>query len=238
MPLTMRSTRSGSTARLRSATSTERISLSRSKGTRRPLRLTTVSSRSWTRSKVVNRPPQSGQTRRRRIAVLSSDGRESFTCVSAIAAIGTAHGRLPPASSLIDREAVGERPHLLLHRRLDQRRRAVRRLRHRVEHLGDQLADLLELGDAEAARRAGRRAEPDAGGDERLLRIVGHAVLVAGEAGADERLLRDVALEPLRPQVDQHQVVVGAAGDDVEAGGSSASRPAPGRSRRCSARRP
>ena len=91
MPLTMRSTRSGSTARLRSATWTERISLSRSKGTRRPLFLMTVSSRSWTRSKVVKRPPQSGQTRRRRMAVLSSDGRESFTWVSSVAAIGTAH---------------------------------------------------------------------------------------------------------------------------------------------------
>ena len=31
---------------------------------------------------VVKRPPQSGQTRRRRIADESSVGRESFTCVS------------------------------------------------------------------------------------------------------------------------------------------------------------
>ena len=84
MPLTIRSTRSGSTGRLRSATWTERISLSRSNGTRRPLRLSTISSRSWTRSKVVKRPPQSGQTRRRRIEVLSSDGRESFTWVSGL----------------------------------------------------------------------------------------------------------------------------------------------------------
>jgi hypothetical protein len=69
MPLTMRSTRSGSTGRLRSAICTERISLSRSKGMRRPLRLTTVSSRSCTRSKVVKRPPQSAQTRRRLMVV-------------------------------------------------------------------------------------------------------------------------------------------------------------------------
>jgi hypothetical protein len=42
----------------------------------------TVSSRSWTRSNVVKRAPQFGQKRRRRIAALSSVGRESFTCVS------------------------------------------------------------------------------------------------------------------------------------------------------------
>ena len=81
MPLTMRSIRSGSTGRFRSAICTERISLSRSNGMRRPLRLTTVSSRSCTRSKVVKRPPQSAQTRRRLIVVWSSLGRESFTCV-------------------------------------------------------------------------------------------------------------------------------------------------------------
>ena len=39
----------------------------------------TVRSRRWTRSNVVHRAPQSGQARRRRIAVLSSVGRESFT---------------------------------------------------------------------------------------------------------------------------------------------------------------
>ena len=55
MPLTTRSTRSGSTGRLRSATWIERASLSRSKGTRWPFFLTTVSSRSCTRSKVVKR---------------------------------------------------------------------------------------------------------------------------------------------------------------------------------------
>ncbi len=82
MPLTSRSIRSGSTARLRSATSMERWSLSRSNGTRLPERLSTTTSRSCTRSKVVKRPAQSGQTRRRRIAAPSSEGRESFTWVS------------------------------------------------------------------------------------------------------------------------------------------------------------
>jgi len=57
----MRSTRSGSTGRFLSATWIERISLSRSNGTRRPVFFTTISSRSCTRSKVVKRPEQSGQ---------------------------------------------------------------------------------------------------------------------------------------------------------------------------------
>ena len=78
----MRSTRSGSTLRLRRAISMERMSFSRSKGTRRPDFFSTMSSRSCTRSKVVKRPPQSGQTRRRRMEDASSVGRESFTWVS------------------------------------------------------------------------------------------------------------------------------------------------------------
>jgi hypothetical protein len=82
MPLTMRSTRSSSTGRLRSAMRMERESFSRSKGTRRPSLLSTVSSRSCTRSKVVKRLWQPGQERRRRMAAPSSAGRLSFTCVS------------------------------------------------------------------------------------------------------------------------------------------------------------
>src|SRR6185437_10112716 len=89
------SMRSGSTARLRSATCTERISLSRSNGTRLPLRLITVSSRNCTRSNVVKRKLQARHTRRRRITAESSVGRESFTCVSRLAQLGQRIG--PPA---------------------------------------------------------------------------------------------------------------------------------------------
>src|SRR5262245_23527445 len=80
--------RSGSTGRLRNAICTERKSLSRSNGTRRPLRLITVSSRSCTRSNVVKRKLQARQTRRRRITAESSVGRESFTWVSRLAQLG------------------------------------------------------------------------------------------------------------------------------------------------------
>jgi hypothetical protein len=88
MPFTTRSSRSGSTGRLRSAICMERSSLSRSNGSRWPVVFTTVSSRSCTRSKVVKRAPQFGHCRRRRIAALSSVGRESLTCVSSFAQNG------------------------------------------------------------------------------------------------------------------------------------------------------
>src|ERR1700674_4204997 len=105
------STRSGSTLRLRSAISTERASLSRSNGTRRPLRLITTRSRNCTRSKVVKRKPQVRHKRRRRIAAESSVGRESFTWVSRLLQLGQ---RIRVTFLLVDREAVGERLHAFL----------------------------------------------------------------------------------------------------------------------------
>src|SRR5262249_8876802 len=68
----------------------------------------------------------------------------------------TAHPKIP---LLIDREAVGQRPHPFLDRGLDQRRLAVGGLRDRVQDLGDHAADLLELGNPEAAGGRGRRAQ-------------------------------------------------------------------------------
>src|SRR3546814_1608381 len=50
-----------------------------------------------------------------------------------------------------------------------------------AQHAADEGAHLLELGAAEAARGGRRRAEADAGGHRRLLRIEGDAVLVAGD---------------------------------------------------------
>src|SRR3954466_9403441 len=104
------SMRSGSTGRLRKATCTDRRSLSRSNGTRRPLRLITVSSRNCTRSNVVKRKLQVRHTRRRRMTEESSVGRESFTCVSRLLQLGQRirqdlYRQLP---LLIDRETVGE----------------------------------------------------------------------------------------------------------------------------------
>src|SRR4051812_40256655 len=73
------SIRSGGTGRLRQAMAIERSSLARSKDSRRLADFTTVRSRSWTRSKVVKRAPQSSHWRRRRIEAPSSLGRLSFT---------------------------------------------------------------------------------------------------------------------------------------------------------------
>src|ERR1700724_795596 len=90
--------RSGSTGRLRSAICTERSSLSRSNGTRRPLRLITTSSRNCTRSKVVKRKPHARHSRRRRIAAEYLVGRESFTCVSRLLQLGQ---RMPGSPFLV-----------------------------------------------------------------------------------------------------------------------------------------
>src|ERR1700712_2230155 len=113
---TIFSTRSGSTGRLRKEICSERTSLSRSNGTRRPLRLITVSSRSCTRSKVVKRKLQAMQTRRLRITAESSVGRESLTCVSRLLQLGHRIPKKPCQKTLlIDRETVRQRPHLFLH---------------------------------------------------------------------------------------------------------------------------
>ena len=86
-----------------------------------------------------------------------------------------------------------------------------------VEHFDDELADQLELGFAEAARGAGRRAEANARGDGGLFGVEGHCVLVAGDMGALERLFGRLAGEALGTQIDQHQVIVGALADDIDA---------------------
>src|SRR5215813_4009828 len=146
--------RSGSTGRLRSAIWTERRSLSRSNGTRRPLRLITVSSRNCTRSKVVKRKLQARQTRRRRITAESSVGRESFTCVSRLAQLGQ---RITPPqpSILIDRKTPNQCFHFVAHSSLHERILLDALLRQHVEDLDDHFAYLTEFGDAESASRAG-----------------------------------------------------------------------------------
>ena len=113
---------------------------------------------------------------------------------------------------------AGQRDRLCLHLGFDLGVAGFAVRRQAVEHLGHQAADVPELGDAEAARGAGRRADADARRDLRLLGIERHAVLVGGDVGAAQRLLRDVAGELLGPQVDQQQVRVGAARHQVEAG--------------------
>src|SRR4051812_24789408 len=159
--------RSASTGRLRKAMRMERSNLSRSKGSREPALLITVSSRSCTRSKVVKRAPQPGQKRRRRIAELSSVGRESFTWVSSLPQNGQRIHKSSPVQSVgpvflkagIDREALAQFPYpcpdplfgdIVIFRICRP---------EGVQHLDDHLADLGEFRAAEATRRRRRAAE-------------------------------------------------------------------------------
>src|SRR5262249_787774 len=112
-----------------------------------------------------------------------------------VAAEWTAHLVVPPvyrcASSVaVYREAAPEVANLPPHLRLALGVPVRAVLGDAVEHVGDQVADLAELGDAEAARRAGRRPQTHARRDGELLRIAWDAVLVDGDAGAVEHLLR------------------------------------------------
>src|SRR5690242_19851862 len=181
--LMTRSTRSGSTGRLRSETWIERASLSRSKGSRWPFFLTTVSSRSCTRSKVVKRAALLGQCRRRRMAARSSVGRESLTCVSSLPQNGQRIAFLPPRGPLdrglwrIDREPRTQGRHLAPHRLFHHVVRGSIAGGEAIEHLGDHVADLTELGVTEAARGGGGTAEPDARCHHWLFWIEGNAIL-------------------------------------------------------------
>ena len=86
-----------------------------------------------------------------------------------------------------------------------------------LEHVGDHVGDVAELGDAEAAGGAGRRADADAAGLDRGQGIERDAVLVAGDRRALERLVGVFAGDAQRPEVDQCEMGVGAAGDEIGA---------------------
>src|SRR5215469_4377641 len=166
MELITRSTRSGSTGRLRKEMWMERASLSRSKGSRWPFFLITVSSRSCTRSNVVKRAAQFGQNRRRRIAARSSVGRESLTCVSSHPQNGqrirpslACSPALAPSEPRIDREPLAECAYLLPHRRFHRGVRLAIRPEP-VQHLDDELPHLPEFRLAKAARGGGWTPQP------------------------------------------------------------------------------
>src|SRR5579871_5062084 len=101
------------------------------------------------------------------MAALSSVGRESLTWVSSLLQKGQ---RIERLKRRVDREAAAEAADPFAHALLD-RAVVVRIARQPVEHFEDHLADLAELGLAEAARRRRRTTEADARRDGGLLRI-------------------------------------------------------------------
>src|SRR5690606_1738078 len=119
--------------------------------------------------------------------------------------------------SRVDRETVTKRLRLRLDLGLDRAVALLAVLGQPVENLRDHAPDFLELGDAEAACRTGRRTKANARGDHRLGRVERNTVLVTGDIGASQRLLGDVAGEVLGTKIDKNEVAVGAAGDEREA---------------------
>ncbi len=79
------------------------------------------------------------------------------------------------------------------------------------------MGQLDGLGFLEAAAGDGRGADAHTGGDERGARVVGHRVLVDCDVGFAERCVSILTGQLAADQINQHQVVVGAAGDDLVA---------------------
>src|SRR4051812_16716040 len=92
-------------------------------------------------------------------------------------------------SVAVDRETGAESTDLAAHLSLDLGIAVRAVLGDAVEHVGDEVADLAELGNAEATRRPGRRPQAHAGSHGEFLRIARNAVLVDRDAGAIEHLL-------------------------------------------------
>src|SRR5690606_35386539 len=85
----------------------------------------------------------------------------------------------------------------------------------RVEDVADPVGEpgAVVFGVAAGGHRRG--ADAQARGDEGLLRVVGHRVLVDRDVGLAEGFLGGLAGHALADHVDQHQVVLGAGGDDL-----------------------
>src|SRR5215207_2457870 len=106
--------------------------------------------------------------------------------------------------SLIERESVCEGPHPLAQAACLTARGC-----------DDDAGDLAHLFLAHAAGRHRRGAETDAAGHGRRLGVVRDHVLVAGDADRLQRFFQFLACDALLLQVDQDQVVVRPARDEV-----------------------
>jgi len=116
---------------------------------------------------------------------------------------------------MIDREAIGERLYPFLDGGFHDCAVPSCDCATAFSNLGDHAADLFEFGNAKP-RVWPPRTQAQARRDERLFRIEGNAVLVAVMPRAPAPFPRRCP-SALRPEVNQHQMVVGAARDDIEA---------------------
>src|SRR5690606_38865609 len=84
----------------------------------------------------------------------------------------------------------------------------------RIEYVADPVGQRDAIRLLVATRGDGRGADTQARGDEGLLRVVGHGVLVDGGVRLAKRGLRVLASDALADHVEQPHVVPGAARDD------------------------
>ena len=82
------------------------------------------------------------------------------------------------------------------------------------EPFGNEVCDLQHFFFLHAARCDGRCADADATGLEDWIGVEWDAVFVYCDAGPVENFLRFFAVQVFRAKIDQHEVVVGAAGND------------------------
>ena len=92
-------------------------------------------------------------------------------------------------------------------------------LGHGAENGVDQLDDLGHVLLHETSGSDGRCADPDSGCLERRTGVERNHILVEGDLGLLQLLLGHPSghVRELGPEVDQHQMVVGAAGNDLVA---------------------
>src|SRR5690606_29882477 len=121
------------------------------------------------------------------------------------------YGIPDPRISTIDRELPALPRDAVAH--ACQHRLVLRRVEHVADPVGQVDAVLLAI----AAGGDRRRTCAQARSDEGLLRIVGDRVLVDRDVRLAQRFLGRLAGNRLADHVDQHQVVLGTAGDDLVA---------------------
>ncbi len=83
------------------------------------------------------------------------------------------------------------------------------------ERFSDQVRNFQHFLFSHAARGNGRRADADTTRLEDWIGIEGDAVFVYCDAGPVEKFLCFFAVNFLRAKIDEHQMIIGAAGDDA-----------------------